>query len=139
MVALGILTGFCLIMAKGCIKPIINKEVAQNVVVSLAAKALGQKMQRNMEWSKQMDQFVSMLESDGVTIKSGNLLMGYVDSNVPALYKPEAMMILEGVGFDIDAGGIVGVGNVDKRLLMTSIYAFKEGLTFRPSPGVVMK
>jgi len=130
MVALGVLTGFCLIMAQGCIKPIIKPEIGTQIAISLSAKALGQKLQRNFEWTPQMDQFVKLIESDGLSVTSAQILSGYVDSQIPKLYQSEARLILEGIGVEFNGSEVIGATKIDKDLLLLAISAFKEGLFF---------
>ena len=115
----------------GCSGVTFKPGPIENLGLSIAAKTLGQKMQNHFKWQDDYDTFIAMIENDGVSLNSGQLLVGTILPKVPALYRSDALMLLEDLNFEFKDGALADVSGVDTALLMTAIGAFKEGLFFK--------
>ncbi|MDA8113523.1 MAG: hypothetical protein M0Z43_02185 [Acidithiobacillus sp.] len=112
----------------GCLQFTTRPDLTQQIATSLTAKAFGQKMRGHFTWSPQIDSFLMMVESDGVTLKSGQMIANYVNTEVPALYQKEARMLLSGAGFEFNGNELISATKIDKALFLLAAASFKEGL-----------
>lgn len=112
----------------GCLQFTMRPDTTQQIATSLAAKAFGQKMRGHFDWSPQIDSFLLMVESDGVTLKSGQMTANYVNTEVPELYQKEARLLLGGVGFEFNGSELISASKIDKALFLLAATSFKEGL-----------
>lgn len=132
MTALSILVILAFVLVGyGCIKPVMKQDVAERIAVSLSAKALGQKLQGDFQWTPQMDAFIAVIEADGITLSTGQMASNYLMPKIPALYHREVRIIFESVGFEFNGAEVVNVARVDKALLLEAVGAFKEGLAYK--------
>ncbi len=112
----------------GCLQFTTRPDLTQQIATSLTAKAFGQKMRGHFTWSPQIDSFLMMVESDGVTLKSGQMIANYVNTEVPELYRKEAHMLLSGAGFEFNGNELINATKIDKALFLLAAASFKEGL-----------
>lgn len=112
----------------GCLQFTMKPDTTQQIATSLAAKALGQKMKGHFTWTPQIDSFLMMVEQDGVTLQSGQIITNYALKEIPSLYHTEARLLLEGVGFEFNGNELISASKIDKTLFLLAAASFKEGL-----------
>jgi hypothetical protein len=109
----------------------ISPDTGAKIATSLGAKTLGQNMPTSFTWQPEFDAFITMIETDGLSFRGGQLLTEYMIPKIPRLYQSEAKILLQDIGFEFSGAALVSVTKVDKGLLLIAVGAFKEGLLFR--------
>ena len=122
---------FVTVFLAGCLNLAAKPDLTEQIATSIAAKTLGLKMQGRMTWDDQADQFVAMIENDGLTVDSGQILLNYVMPKIPQLYATEASILIESLGFEFTGLNLTSVAHVEKDRLLLAIHAFKEGLLYK--------
>lgn len=124
-------TLFVIIFLTGCLNLAVKPDLTEQIATSIAAKTLGLKTQGHMTWDEQADKFVAMIENDGITVDSGQILLNYVLPKIPQLYATEASILIESLGFEFTGLNLTSVAHVEKDRLLLAIHAFKEGLLYK--------
>lgn len=122
---------FVTVFLVGCLNFAAKPDLTEQIATSIAAKTLGLKMQGLMTWDEQADRFVAMIENDGITVDSGQILLDYVMPKIPQLYATEASILIESLGFKLTGPNLTSVAHVEKDRLLLAIHAFKEGLLYQ--------
>lgn len=114
------------LMISGC------EQNDKDFMVETLAMAIGYEMRNDFDWNKDVDAYYNAIMAGKLSLDAAQLAEGYLRGVTHPLLANRFVALAGRVGFDLnELGSVVGVGNVDIKLLQTAATGFRMGLLLK--------
>lgn len=122
----------CILMFAGCGKiDFFKSDIEKNdgFMTETLGMALGAEMKDSFEWTPEVEKRYQDIMDEKLSLGVAQAVEAYLSEHTHPLIANRVIRLAGIIGFDLDdAGSIIGIGDVDMRLLQAAASGFKQGL-----------
>jgi len=104
-----------------------ERQVAE-LAIETIAMAVGYELRDSFVWTPEADSYYQAIMEGKMSLDGAQAAEGYLRTQTHPLIANRLVRLAEMVGFNLDAGSIVGVDKVDMGLLKVAAQGFRMGM-----------
>lgn len=112
----------------GCAGMTVEQEDLAEFAIETMAMGIAYELRGSFEMTPDVEWYFSAIEAGKLDLEGAQVAEQYLATVTHPLIANRMVRLAGMVGFDLDAGSIVGVDRVDMRYLQTAAKGFKMGL-----------
>jgi hypothetical protein len=106
----------------------LGQSATQDFAVETLAMAIGYELRTGFEWTSSVDSYYNAIMEGKMSLDAAQAAEGYLKKKTHPLIANRLVKLAGMVGFDFDAGKIIGVEKVNIHLLQVAAQGFRTGI-----------
>ena len=114
----------------GCAGVQQNEELTEFAIQTMAM-TIGFEMQDSFNWTPEVQVYYDQVMAGNLTLSAASTAEAYLKKTTHPLIANRMVRLAEMTGFDVVGDSVIGIENVDIKLLQTAFTGFRTGLELK--------